>query len=226
MLPGSTAPRSLAGLLAEVRPCFTAPTFQTFIGLVVGLIAQTRRRTVCGMLTGAGLDQVWHHSHAHRLLANARWSGDALGLVLVDLIVARLLPANSALTVAVRRHLVQAIREESLRGGLASRRRREGPETHRVRQLLGRGRHRRAAVVSVPPGVPAGAGPVVATPPYREDRVRPRAGRTDRRPLPRPVGACGRRRRLRWGTPPRPGRPDHLDQPPKSHLGAARTAAT
>ena len=31
------------------------------------------------------------------------------------------------------------------------RRRREGPETHRVRQLLGRGRHRGAAVVSVRP---------------------------------------------------------------------------
>ena len=61
MRPGPTAPCSLAGLLAEFRPCFTAPTFQTFIGLVVGLIAQTRRRTVCGMLTGAGLDQVWHH---------------------------------------------------------------------------------------------------------------------------------------------------------------------
>jgi hypothetical protein len=101
MRPGPTAPCSLAGLLAEFRPCFTAPTFQTFIGLVVGLIAQTRRRTVCGMLTGAGLDQVWHHSRAHRMFTNARWSGDALGLVLADLIVARLLPADSALTVAV-----------------------------------------------------------------------------------------------------------------------------
>ena len=68
MLPAS-APCSLAGLLAEFRPCFTAPTFQTFVGLVVGLIAQTRRRTVCGMLTGAGLDQVWHHSRAHRLFS-------------------------------------------------------------------------------------------------------------------------------------------------------------
>ena len=86
MLPGSTAPRSLAGLLAEFRPCFTAPTFLTFVGLVVGLIGQTRRRTVCGMLTGAGLDQVWHHSRAHRLLSYSRWSGDALGLVLADLI--------------------------------------------------------------------------------------------------------------------------------------------
>ena len=101
MLPGATVPRSLAGLLAVFRPCFTAPTFPTFVGLVVGLIAQTRRRTVCGMLTGAGLDQVWHHSRAHRLFTNARWSGDALGLVLADLIVARLLPADSALTIAV-----------------------------------------------------------------------------------------------------------------------------
>jgi len=101
MPPGPTAPRSLAGLLAEFRPCFTAPTFHTFIGLVVGLIAQTRRRTVCGMFTGAGLDQVWHHSRALRLFSNARWSGDALGLALADLIVTHLLPAGSPLTVAV-----------------------------------------------------------------------------------------------------------------------------
>ena len=101
MPSGPTTPCSLASLLTEFRPCFTAPTFQTFIGLVVGLIAQTRRRTVCGMLTGAGLDQVWHHSRAHRLFTNARWSSDALGLALADLIVTRLLPADSALTIAV-----------------------------------------------------------------------------------------------------------------------------
>ena len=53
------------------------------------------------MLTGAGLDQVWHHSRAHRMFTNARWSGDALGLTLADLIVARLLPAGAALTIAV-----------------------------------------------------------------------------------------------------------------------------
>ena len=53
------------------------------------------------MLTGAGLERVWHHGRAHRLFANARWSGDAVGLVLVELIVARLLPADSALTIAV-----------------------------------------------------------------------------------------------------------------------------
>ena len=101
MLPGATVPSSLADLLAVFRPCFTAPTFRTFIGLAVGLIAQTRRRTVCGMFTGAGLDQLWHHSRAHRLFALARWSSDAVGLALTDLIVTRLLPAGSPLTVAV-----------------------------------------------------------------------------------------------------------------------------
>jgi hypothetical protein len=109
MLPDSRLPGSLADLLVVFRPCFTAPTFRTFLGLVVGLIAQTRRRTVCGMLTGAGLERVWHHSRAHRLFALARWSADAVGLTLADLIVARLLPAGSSLTIAVGRHVVQAL---------------------------------------------------------------------------------------------------------------------
>jgi hypothetical protein len=101
MLPDDTVPASLADPLAVFRSCFTRPTFRTFTGLVVGLIAQTRRRTVCGMLTGAGLERLWHHSRAHRFFAVARWSADALGLALADLIVARLLPAGSPITIAV-----------------------------------------------------------------------------------------------------------------------------
>jgi DDE superfamily endonuclease len=61
---------------------------------VVGLIAQTRRRTVCGMLTGAGLERLWHHSRAHRSFAVARWSADAVGLVLADVIVPYKVPRN------------------------------------------------------------------------------------------------------------------------------------
>jgi hypothetical protein len=53
------------------------------------------------MLTGAGLEQFWHHSRAHRFFAVTRWSGDTVGLALTDLIVTHLLPAGSALTVAV-----------------------------------------------------------------------------------------------------------------------------
>ena len=100
MLPDGTVPGSLAGLLAVFRPTFTAPTFRTFTGLAVGLIAQTRRWTVCGMFTGAGLERFWHHSRAHRFFTAARWSADAMGLALVDLIVPRLLPARSSITIA------------------------------------------------------------------------------------------------------------------------------
>ena len=40
MLRGLTLPGALAGVLAPLRSCFTAPTFDTFTGLVVGLLAQ------------------------------------------------------------------------------------------------------------------------------------------------------------------------------------------
>jgi hypothetical protein len=73
-----------------LRGCFTAPTFTTFVALVTGFVRQTAAHTVCGMLTGAGLEQVWHHSRAHRFFSNARWSPDQVGLALADLIVAHL----------------------------------------------------------------------------------------------------------------------------------------
>jgi hypothetical protein len=85
MLPDATIPGSLAGLLMAFRSCFTAPTFTTFSAMVMGLIAQTRRHTVCGMLLGVGLERLWHHARAHRLVATARWCADAVGLLLVDL---------------------------------------------------------------------------------------------------------------------------------------------
>ncbi|MFC5828455.1 transposase [Nonomuraea insulae] len=100
MLPDGTLP-SLAALLAVFRSCFTAPGHRSFAALVVGLIAQTRRRTVCGMLLGAGLERAWHHCRAHRFFSTARWCTDALGLVLGDLVVARLLAPGSAIIVVV-----------------------------------------------------------------------------------------------------------------------------
>ena len=101
MLPDATIPGSLAGLLMAFRSCFTAPTFDTFSAMTVGLIAQTRRRTVCGMLLGVGLERRWHHARAHRFFAVARWCTDELGLTMLDLIVDRLLPTGSAITVVI-----------------------------------------------------------------------------------------------------------------------------
>jgi hypothetical protein len=101
MLQLETLPASLSGLLAVFRGCFTAPTFATFSALVAGLVAQPARRTVCGMLVGAGLSRVWHHSRAHWFFARARWSVDEVGLALLGLVADRLIPPDAAVTVAV-----------------------------------------------------------------------------------------------------------------------------
>jgi hypothetical protein len=101
MLQVGTLPASFAGLLTVFRSCFTAPTFATFCALTAGLVAQPGARTVCGMLVGAGLSRVWHHSRAHWFFAGARWSADRVGLALLGLVVERLLPAGSAVLVAV-----------------------------------------------------------------------------------------------------------------------------
>jgi hypothetical protein len=100
-MPTPSLPRSLADLLACFRPCVTAPSFTTFTALVGGFLAQPGPRTVTGMLAGARLAGVWHHARAHRFFSAARWSTDALGLVLLDLIVACLLGPDTPLDLVV-----------------------------------------------------------------------------------------------------------------------------
>jgi hypothetical protein len=101
MLPDITIPSSLAGLLVVFQPCFTAPTFRTFCALAYGMLAATGRRTVCGMLVGAGLSRMWRHEHAHRFFSRAAWSPDEVGLVLARLVVRLLVPGGEPVTLAV-----------------------------------------------------------------------------------------------------------------------------
>jgi DDE superfamily endonuclease len=101
MLPDLTLPPSLMALLATFEPCFTVPTFRTFCALAAGFLAQTGRRTVCGMLTGAGLSRAWRHDRAHRFFSAARWSAEDLGLVLAKLVVMLLVPDGEPVLVAI-----------------------------------------------------------------------------------------------------------------------------
>jgi hypothetical protein len=101
MLPFLNLPSSLLEILSAFRPCFTAPGFATFCGLVAGLAGQPRRRTVTGMLLGAGLGRAWPHDRAHRFFARARWDPDELGLAVAGLVVLLLLPPGADLRVAV-----------------------------------------------------------------------------------------------------------------------------
>lgn len=101
MLPELSLPISLRRLLDAFAGCFTAPTFEVFRALTVGLIAQTGQHTVCGMLAGAGLAQSWSHHRAHRFFSTARWSIDQIGLILFDLVLTHLVDPGADLLLAV-----------------------------------------------------------------------------------------------------------------------------
>jgi len=95
------APISLRRLLDAFAGCFTIRTFAVFQAMVLGLLAQTGQRTVCGMLTGAGLATSWSHHRAHRFFSTARWSVDQIGLIVFDLVLAQLVADGADLLVAV-----------------------------------------------------------------------------------------------------------------------------
>jgi len=94
-------PPSLAALLSEFRSCFSAWTFPVFCALACGLLAQSARRTVCGMLVGAQLSKTWSHHRAHRFFSHSRWSVEAVSAILAALVVRLLVAGDAAVAVAI-----------------------------------------------------------------------------------------------------------------------------
>ena len=94
MLPDAAVPvpASLMTLLAVFSPLFTAPSFRTFTMLACGFFAQSGKRTVCGMLTGAGMSRIWPHDRAHYFFSRARWNADDLGSAVARLVIGLLVP--------------------------------------------------------------------------------------------------------------------------------------
>ena len=103
MLPDAVlpVPASLMTLLAVFAPLFTAPSFRTFTMLACGFLAQPGKRTVCGMLTGAGLSRLWPHDRAHRFFSRARWNPDDLGLCAARLVISLLVPDGGPVEVLI-----------------------------------------------------------------------------------------------------------------------------
>jgi hypothetical protein len=103
MLPDAVlpVPASLMTLLAVFCPLFTAPSFRTFTMLACGFLAQSGKRTVCGMLTGAGLSRLWPHDRAHYFFSRARWDPDDLGITAAKLVIALLVPGGGPVEVLI-----------------------------------------------------------------------------------------------------------------------------
>src|SRR5664279_4607693 len=96
-----SVPDSLSSLLRRFRSCFTAPGYEVFTAMFTGFILRPVERTVCGMLTGAGLAGIWHHSRAHRFFSGTRWDVGEVGLILAALVVEILLPPDAAIMLAI-----------------------------------------------------------------------------------------------------------------------------
>src|SRR6516162_6528131 len=94
-------PASLMAVLSLFSACFTAPTFRTFCALVAGLAAQTGRRTICGMIVGAGLSGLVRHERFHRFFSAAKWCPDELGLTMARLVIDHLLPPGAEIVVLI-----------------------------------------------------------------------------------------------------------------------------
>ena len=100
MLPSPTLPATWRGLLEMFRPAFRrSRTFGLFVLRATGLVAQTARRTLVGMLVGAGVAAVVSFHACCRFFSHHRWDVDRIGLVPARLIVDRLLDAGAPIVV-------------------------------------------------------------------------------------------------------------------------------
>src|SRR5947209_6868848 len=83
---------SFVSFLQEFQCVFTSPTFQTFIALMTGWVLSHRRRFVTELIQSSASTHHGHHCGYHRFFSHARWSLDALCLVLATLLVAVFAP--------------------------------------------------------------------------------------------------------------------------------------
>ena len=97
-----TLPASWSALLESFRPVFRRRgTFTLFTVLATGLVLQAGRRSVVGMLAGAGMASKVSFHAACRFFSSSVWDIDALCLIAARLIVARLLEEDTPIVVAI-----------------------------------------------------------------------------------------------------------------------------
>lgn len=89
---GDPIPQILRGWLQALRPCFTAPSWEHVLVLVMGAVLAPGKRTVSACLRMTGRAQAGNFSSYHQLLNRARWDSHAVTRRLLDMIIDRLVP--------------------------------------------------------------------------------------------------------------------------------------
>lgn len=86
-MPAPMLPRSFAGLLAQLRGAFTAPTFVNFQVLVGGFLHSLGKHRVTDAIRAAGPSADKHYSVYFRFFSRARWCLDELGLLFLGIVI-------------------------------------------------------------------------------------------------------------------------------------------
>lgn len=99
-MPDTIIVTSFLTSLQGFAPCFTAPSFQTFLTLAAGWVLNLGRHTVTATIRAANAVGWKHFSSFHRFFAAASWLTDEVGIVVVRL-VEQLIDKDQPVVVAI-----------------------------------------------------------------------------------------------------------------------------
>jgi DDE superfamily endonuclease len=83
---------SFVDLLQHFSSVFTAPTYQTFVGIVTGWVLSQRHRFITEVIFSGGNVGNGHWSRFHRFFSHAAWDIDTFSLSLAKLVMTILAP--------------------------------------------------------------------------------------------------------------------------------------
>lgn len=89
---GDPVPQILRQRLRAWRTCFTAPSWEHVLVLVMGALLAPGKRTISSCLRMTGRAEAANFASYHQILNRARWSSRAVARRLLGLIVERLVP--------------------------------------------------------------------------------------------------------------------------------------
>jgi hypothetical protein len=92
--PGDPIPQILRDWLQPLRACFTAPSWEHVLVLVMGALLAPGKRTISACLRMTGRAEAKNFSSYHQILNRARWDPHAMTRRLLVMIVDRLVPGG------------------------------------------------------------------------------------------------------------------------------------
>lgn len=100
-MPEPIIAASFAALLGDFRGCFTGPSFAIFVHMMSGWLLSIGRHAVTSITIAAGVVGARHHTTFQRFFRCGRWQPDDLGLVLLRMVLAKLVPPFAPVLVAL-----------------------------------------------------------------------------------------------------------------------------